>query len=55
MKTQGVCLWRYRRTFLTDVASVGIAATAGPLLHVAPTTIERPQNPGVSTPPRLFL
>jgi|SRR5215472_6280128 len=39
-----------RRTFLTDVATVGIAASASPLLHVTPAMIERPQSPGISAP-----
>ena len=39
-----------RRSFLTNVATAGIAATASPLLRVAPHTIELPQAPAVSNP-----
>jgi xanthine dehydrogenase YagT iron-sulfur-binding subunit len=39
-----------RRSFLTNVATAGIAATAGPLLHATPHVIESPQAPAVSNP-----
>jgi len=39
-----------RRSFLTNVATAGIAATASPLLRAAPHTIELPQAPAVSNP-----
>ena len=39
-----------RRSFLTKVATAGIAATASPLLRAAPHTIELPQAPAVSNP-----
>src|SRR6201988_204950 len=39
-----------RRLFLTNVATAGIAATAGPLLRATPHVIESPQPPAVSNP-----
>jgi len=39
-----------RRSFLTNVATAGIAATASPLLRATPHTIELPQAPAVSNP-----
>jgi len=39
-----------RRSFLTNVATAGIAATATPLLRAAPHTIELPPAPVVSNP-----
>ena len=39
-----------RRSFLTNVATAGIAATASPLLRASPHTIELPQAPAVSKP-----
>jgi xanthine dehydrogenase YagT iron-sulfur-binding subunit len=39
-----------RRSFLTNVATAGIAATASPLLRAAPRTIDLPASPAVSSP-----
>jgi xanthine dehydrogenase YagT iron-sulfur-binding subunit len=39
-----------RRSFLTNVATAGIAATAGPLLRAAPGTTDLPASPAISSP-----
>src|ERR1700751_36559 len=39
-----------RRSFLTNVATAGIAATASPLLRAAPRTTDLPASPAVSGP-----
>jgi xanthine dehydrogenase YagT iron-sulfur-binding subunit len=39
-----------RRSFLTNVATAGIAATASPLMRAAPRTIDLPASPVVSSP-----
>jgi xanthine dehydrogenase YagT iron-sulfur-binding subunit len=39
-----------RRSFLTNVATAGIAATASPLLRAAPRTTDLPASPAVSSP-----
>ena len=38
-----------RRSFLTNVATAGIAATASPLLRAAPRTIDVPASPAISS------